>query len=600
MSRTKPLIAVGYERVSSEKQVENNSLDTQRDIINAYANSNGWQVIRHFREEGYSGRNTNRPMYNDMKEYIIKNHVDVVLVHLLDRLHRNELNLFKDIKFFRDRKIKLIAIAEGIDSDDEMSSLIIAVKAALSADFSRNLSKRTHMGLKAGAESCKHMGGIPPYGYKVNKDTKLLEIDDITAPAVQMMFELYAEGFPTREICEWLEQHGFRTAKGKFFKPNALNTIFNNEKYRGCFTWDKAVPKDDEGHKNSHKSKSEYLKIEGGCPALVSTELFEKVQARLKENAQKASHSKAKRYYPFNGCIYCECGERMTGNVQHSGDKRYYQYRCSCGCGNKSIRAEYLEKSVLDTVSECLFSSTNTEQLIKILNRTSVDHKLDADAEYQQLTSKKSGLETSQNNLLDAIGAGKATTAILNRLDRTSAELEQIEARISNLDRETHSFTEDNLSSLKARFSDYMMTHGDVNSKRLLGSIIQRIDVTANEVQITFSDCISIDSQTKKILLKRSVPKMETNKNISNVKKYDAILIGIKEKNEKQMSMKLAVRPEYSYSYSGNCDLVVSYDSFFNLLANNEVLLEDACGSKMNLVVEMNGDKIGKILSVDF
>lgn len=598
MSRTKPLIAVGYERVSSEKQIENNSLDVQHDVINAYANSNGWQIVRHFREEGYSGRNTNRPMYSDMKKYISENHVDIVLVHLLDRLHRNELNLFNDIKFFRDRNIKLIAIADGIDSDDEMSSLILAVKAALSADFSRNLSKRTHMGLKAGAESCKHMGGLPPYGYKVNKDTKLLEADETTAPAVKMMFELYAEGFSAKEICKWLDQHEYKTAKGKSFKANALNTIFNNEKYRGCFTWDRAVPKNDEGHKNSHKSKSEYLKIEGGCPALVSTELFEKVQERLKENSLKKSHSIPKRYYPLNGRIYCECGERMTGNVQHSGDKRYYQYRCSCGCGNKAIRAEYLERSVLDTLSECLFSSTNTKQLLEILNRTSADHKLDADVEYQQLTSKKSGLETSQNNLLNAIGTGKATTAILNRIDRISAELEQVEARISNLDRETYSFTEDDLENLKAKFPDYMMTHGDVNSKRLLASTIQRIDVTSTEVHIKFADCVSIDSQTKKIFVKRSFPKMK-NTYLKSTHTFNALLMGIDSIDE-NVTMSLAVRPICGYCYNMNYKLVITKEKFYGLLEENVLLLEDICGSRMKLTAKADDDKITKIIDVDF
>ena len=171
-----------------------------------------------------------------MMQYIKSHKVEAVLVHHLDRLHRNELNTFNDLKYFRDKNIRFIAIANGIDSYNENVSLVTAVKSALSADFSRNLSKRTHMGLKSGAEGCKNMGGVPPYGFAVNKVTGTLEIDETTAPAVRMMFELYADGYTTSEICSWLSEHGYSTRNGKPFKPNTLNSIFHNEKYRGCFT----------------------------------------------------------------------------------------------------------------------------------------------------------------------------------------------------------------------------------------------------------------------------------------------------------------------------------------------------------------------------
>lgn len=111
----KTISVIGYERVSSDKQVDNYSLGYQRDVIDNFAKMNGWKVVKHFREEGRSGRNTNRPEYHEMMQYIESHKVDVVLVHHLDRLHRNELNTFNDLKYFRDKNIRFIAIADGID-----------------------------------------------------------------------------------------------------------------------------------------------------------------------------------------------------------------------------------------------------------------------------------------------------------------------------------------------------------------------------------------------------------------------------------------------------------------------------------------------------
>lgn len=274
--------AVIYIRVSSEKQVDNYSLDFQEKTLRKYAQNENMQVLRVFREEGHSATNTNRPTYKEMIKYLEENDIDVILVHKLDRLHRDETNLFNDIKRFSGSNIKVIATADGIDTSDDDAKLATAILAAIGANFSRNLSKETRKGLKAAAESCLHTGGKPPYGYVVNRDTMLLEIDPTKAPAVKKMFQLYADGFGASDIIKWLKENGYKTAKGNDFTPNTLNEIFHNEKYRGCYTWDKALPKDADGKRNTHGHKESYTRIEGGCPAIVTDEIFYKVQERLK------------------------------------------------------------------------------------------------------------------------------------------------------------------------------------------------------------------------------------------------------------------------------------------------------------------------------
>ena len=585
---------IAYERVSSEKQVDNYSLGYQRDVIENFAKMNGWKVVKHFREEGRSGRNTNRPAYHEMMQYIKSHKVEAVLVHHLDRLHRNELNTFNDLKYFRDKNIRFIAIADGIDSDDESMSLVTAVKAALSADFSRNLSKRTHMGLKSGAESCKNMGGVPPYGFAVNKVTGTLEIDETTAPAVRMMFELYADGYTTSEICSWLSEHGYFTRNGKSFKPNSLNSIFHNEKYRGCFTWDKAVPKDEEGHRNSHKEKEEYLKIEGGCPAIVSDEIFRKVQERLKENSIKASNNRPKRYYPLNGHIFCECGEKMSGNVQYSNGKPYYQYRCSGRCGNRAVRAEHLEKCVLTVISECLFSSPNTERIITILNNTAKDHRLDTDKEYQQLKSKQHGLMTAQENLLDAVGSGKATTVLLNRLDRINQQLIQVDNRINNLDREIHNFDDNDISEMKENLASYLIEVGNIDNKRFLDSIIQRIDVMSSEIQITLADEISVDKQIKNLFNKKE-------KNImGKCRKIEGIILTINGKTDNTFELEIRTRAGCELNYNGNLKINISKSTLDKFIIDSEIDFFDLVGSKVIISTSIDDDEnITGILDIE-
>ena len=100
--------AIIYTRVSSEKQVDNYSLDFQEKSCRRYAANNNMKVVKVFREEGCSGRNTNRPAYKDMMSYINNNDIDVLLGHKLDRLHRDETNMFDDLKEFKKRNISTI------------------------------------------------------------------------------------------------------------------------------------------------------------------------------------------------------------------------------------------------------------------------------------------------------------------------------------------------------------------------------------------------------------------------------------------------------------------------------------------------------------
>lgn len=591
MMAKKQITAVAYVRVSHEKQVYNYSLDTQTEIIRRYAEANGIQLAACFREEGYSGRNTNRPQYRSMMQYIAENKPDMVIVHRLDRLHREEYNALTDIRYFRQNGIKFITIAEGIDSDDEMSTLSITIHAILAANYSRNLAKETRKGLIAGAKCCKHMGGKPPYGFKVNPDNGMLEIDETTAPAIRTIFQLYAEGFTTGEICEWLESHGYRTSNGNSFKANSLNSILHNEKYRGCYVWDKSVPKDSEGHRNSHKYKSDYIKIEGGCPEIVSQELFEKAQERLKYNSCKANRNKAKRYYPLNGRIYCQCGARMTGNVQYSKNRKYYQYRCTAECGNKPIRAEHLERLVLISLRECLFSSANSEQILSTVNLALADQQKDMDSLYQQLNSKKSGLVTAQENLFKAVETGKATSAVMKRLERVSNELESITSRIENFDKNPQSLEENDLLPLKEDFASYMQNNGTVNAKRLLDSLIQKVQVNTDTVDLQLKNPISIDSKVKKIF--KGEPIMNTK-----IKKLSAILLNVTKGADDIVVLHLAVCSPGLCSYTGTCQLAITYNDLINIAEEADCDVHSLVGSCMELEVQMRNDNVENILKI--
>ena len=68
-----------YVRVSTEMQVENNSLSTQEGQLRSYAEMHGWTVAKVFTDAGLSAKDTRRPALQQMFKQAKEGGFDVIL-----------------------------------------------------------------------------------------------------------------------------------------------------------------------------------------------------------------------------------------------------------------------------------------------------------------------------------------------------------------------------------------------------------------------------------------------------------------------------------------------------------------------------------------
>ena len=190
----------------------------------------------------------------------------------------------------------------------------------------------------------------------------------------------------------------------------------------------------------------------------------------------------------------------MCGGVSYSKGKPYYKYNCNDKCGNKAIRADYLEAFVINIITICLFSEPNRKPLIEELNKLSSSTKVESDNEYRHLRAKLSGLETAQENILKALESGKAKTSLINRLDRIEKQKEQLGFKISSLQRDSHTFTDTDLAKLQGRFEAFLTTKNTINCKYFLRNTIKGIEVDDDKITVSLKGGISISKQTKLML----------------------------------------------------------------------------------------------------
>lgn len=489
--------ALAYIRYSSHNQDEGNSIAAQTTTIENYAESHNMEIENYYIDMARTGRNTNRPEYRHMIDDIKNSNVKAkcIIVRAIDRLHRNAKNQLADLEWFSEHGIRLISVTDGIDTETETSKLLTTIKAAVAEDFSETLSKNTRAALLECAKQCRYLGGNLPLGYKVNADG-FYEIDELKSPIIRDIFSLYLQGMGYDFIINYLKEKGCKTSTGNDFTKTALHTILKNKKYMGTYVYDKSTPKNSEGKRNSHTSKEEYIEIPNGMPAIISEEDFKKVQQKMAENAKKQSSRASKNYYALNGLLHCgKCGKAFSGNVNHSNDKRYFQYRKTCQCKIKSVRMDNLNKFVFYAIQQCIFNPENKEKIIQKINAKLAINRGLQSAEINALLSRINGIENAQNNLTGYLEAGKATETIFSKMQKNETELKILRSQLEAKSKEISSVDDEVYNRLVSKFVNYMSTVKSPEAVALRNAVIKDIKIDDN-VTIEFNSGITVNNET--------------------------------------------------------------------------------------------------------
>lgn len=174
--------AVIYARYSSDGQREE-SIDGQVRECTEYAVRTGLTVISTYADRAYTGKNDNRPQFQQMLNDSSKGLFDVVLVWKLDRFARNRVDSAKNKYILKNNGVKVVSATESISEGAE-GIILEAVLEGMAEYYSAELSEKVKRGMTENALKCKYNGGIIPLGYSIDKDKKYI-INTITAPIVQ-------------------------------------------------------------------------------------------------------------------------------------------------------------------------------------------------------------------------------------------------------------------------------------------------------------------------------------------------------------------------------------------------------------------------------
>lgn len=405
--------AVIYARYSCDKQSEQ-SIEGQIRVIREFADREGYTIIGEYIDRAKSAKTANRPEFLRMISDSSKQLFQYVLVYKLDRFSRNRYDSAFYKHKLRQNGVRVISATEEL-SDNPESIITEAILEAMAEFYSAELGQKTKRGMRESALKCQSVGAPPPLGYKWGEDKKL-HIDEATAEIPRIVFRLYAEGKGKKQIADYLNSKGFRTRSGRKFQVSTFGCMLTNKKYIGVYTY-------------------EDIEIEGGCPALIDRETFDKVQ-KLAEHTKKApARARAKVEYYLSGKLFCGvCGEQMiaVGGTSHNGEQHHY-YKCrshkldSGKCGKKPERKSFIEWFVCDEILELLNIETHKEIFAdKVIAAYKASMQTDKVGE---LEKRIAAIDKKLSGIVDMLLEHK-TQALLDKMDNLELQKSELEEEL--------------------------------------------------------------------------------------------------------------------------------------------------------------------------
>jgi len=206
--------AVIYARFSSDRQREE-SIEGQIRECTAYAQKQGITVIDTFIDRAKSASKDTEKRENFLKmiQDSSKHLFDIVLVWKLDRFARSRYDSAHYKNILKKNNVKVVSATEHIAEGPE-GIILESMLEGMAEYYSAELSEKIHRGQKENALKGRNNGGTVPLGYTLNKETQQLEINELTAPIVQEIFQRYAAGDTIRTIKDDFNQRGLKTNKG--------------------------------------------------------------------------------------------------------------------------------------------------------------------------------------------------------------------------------------------------------------------------------------------------------------------------------------------------------------------------------------------------
>ncbi len=418
-------LAVVYVRVSTDEQADQGlSLEVQEERCVAQVKKDGFRLHKVIRDEGKSAKSLiGRNGMKEIVELATAGKIAAVYmvssdrfarnlgdhIYLRDLLHKHDVEL----KFLNQPNMDNSAMGTTIDnvmaSFNQMHSLVTSEKV------------RETIGEKAKAG---FYPGVAPIGYKNidnpkpigRLDKKIIVPDEIMAPLITEMFNLYATGnYNGFDLNELMYSKGLRTRKGTKLSISRFYEVIRHRIYMGEINWGEI-----------HVENANF-------EPLIDRHTFEKVQSVWEGQTYHAPRHR-KYNWLLSGFVYCPLHERPFTAEFHGKKPSYYHCPNSSGC-SKYIQTETLEKMIAEKFKDIEFTPSFINSVIQKVKEAYYKRREGYAANRQRCINQRKALEDKKRTAEEKLFAGVLADTDYTRIKtEITTELRNLDDRLYELE----------------------------------------------------------------------------------------------------------------------------------------------------------------------
>lgn len=352
-----------YLRVSTSYQVDKDSLPMQRKDLIAYCSlilgTDNYEI---FEDAGYSGKNTDRPAFQDMMRRIRNGEFTHVLVWKIDRISRNLLDFAEMYEELQSLRVTFVSKNEQFDTSTAIGEAMLKIILVF-AELERNMtSERVTATMISRANNGLWNGGRIPFGYDYDPDSMTFSIREDEASVCRMLKDDYIKNRSLTGTARMLNAAGHVTRAGMAWTPTAVWIIASSPFYAGIYRYNRY-----KGTENrTINPEDEWVIIPDHHPAIFTLEEHEKMLSILEENGRQKNsvgkQCKRTNIHIFSGIVFCgKCGNKLTATPgrKHSDGYRTSVYSCpmkrrSSECDNPAVNDLIIGEFVINYILNML------------------------------------------------------------------------------------------------------------------------------------------------------------------------------------------------------------------------------------------------------
>ena len=557
-----------YARVSTEHEAQISALGNQIQYYDEKLKQHpDWTLVERYIDEGITGTSIHkRPNFLRMLKDAESGKFDLIVTREVSRFARNTVDTLQETRKLKKMGVEVYFTEDNIWTfKDDNGELKLTIMATLAQNESKKISQRVKAGQQITFQNGVFYGNGNILGYdKVGKD---MVINEEQAKTVRLIFDLYLKGYGSKKIKYELEKLGRVTSTGlNRWSESYIIRVLRNSFYCGTIVYRKQFVPDylEQKHKKNN-GEVEQVIVEGRHTPIISKEVFEKVQEKLKDNAKLIVSSNTSRGIGNRGKesiwgkkLVCKCGSSFNRKIYHKHkDGNTWCYQCykqiQTGtiqtrlnkglsiegiCDSKMIpewKLNMMSQRIFDTIwkdKDVILEITNNylDNAIKKINDEDDPNELDL------LRKRKDNINGKLNRLLDSyLNEIISKDDFVEKRKELEKEIKDVNELITELEKKPAAKNTliDKLNSLKKNIEVNLNFDKDRISDELIDALVKKIIVFNNrfEWKLNIYDKMEEEEDSTILIAKFVFTKDDiqryTKENNILVKKYEEFYVDL-------------------------------------------------------------------------